>query len=192
MFCAKAQWRTIWQMLLFLCFSICFGVLTSNAASAWLLWNTLQSFQYFRPHQRTIKCHHLAGFSSLIVLSPPGNSDIFHTETGYMLLQQPMSVLILFPTLLERVNNLLYKHKYVKVRNLASQGAFVLGAIIIALSITHNSLCLIMITIWYWLPACEEFVLPASVLLTPMIYDSSIPLILPVFIHPSVTGTSGF
>lgn len=181
------MWRTNWQMFLFLLFSTCFGALASRAASARLLWNTLQSSQYFRPHQRTIKCHHLAGFSSLIVLSPPENSDIFHTKSGYAFLQQPMSALILLPAVWERVNNLLYIH--VKVRKQASQGAFVfqarvLGAVIIALSITHNSLCLIMITIWYWLPACEEFALPASVLLTRMIYDSSIPLILPKFIHP--------
>lgn len=93
----------------------CYFPLISRAASARLLWNTLQSFQYFRPHQRTIKCHHLAGFSSLIVLSPPENSDIFHTKTGYTLLQQPLSILILFPTVPERVNSLLYMNKYVKV-----------------------------------------------------------------------------
>lgn len=85
------------------CYASCYFPLISRAASVCLLWNTLQSFQYFRPHQRTIKCHHLAGFSSLIVLSPPENSDIFHTKTGYTLLQQPLSILILFPTVLERV-----------------------------------------------------------------------------------------
>lgn len=93
----------------------CYFPLISRAASARLLWNTLQSFQYFRPHQRTIKCHHLAGFSSLIVLSPPESSDIFHTKTGYTLLQQPLSILILFPSVRERVNSLLYMNIYVKV-----------------------------------------------------------------------------
>lgn len=43
----------------------------------------LKSFQYFRVHQKTIKWHHLTGFSSLIVLSswqsPP---NIFQGKTG--------------------------------------------------------------------------------------------------------------
>lgn len=66
------------------------------------------------------------------------------------------------------------------------------GMIIIVLLITHNSLCLIMITIYYWLSMCDEFTLLVSLLLTCMIYDSSIPLILPKFIHPYVTGTPVF
>lgn len=68
-------------------FPICFGPLPSRSSSQ----IPPQSFQYFRPHQRTIKCHHLASFSRLIVPSPPENWDIFHTKTGYTLLQQPMS-----------------------------------------------------------------------------------------------------
>lgn len=49
-----------------------------------------------------------------------------------------------------------------------------------------------MITISHWLSVCDEFTFLVSLLLTCMIYDSSIPSTLPKFIHPYVTGTPVF